>query len=132
MTTWIRVADSLWLGDTARPLRTEFDHVVTVADLPVRTDDGLRHRHFPPPRGDEETHRLLDTLTPWIQARWQAEKRLLVQSPGYTWAELVIAAFWVHLGANPDEAISSLRRARPQAMTEQLFRDHLRRWRTRA
>lgn len=132
MSPWIRVADNLWVGDTFRPLHGEFDHALTVSKVPPRTDNGLRHRHFLIPTTDAEADELLDIAVPWLQTRWQAGRRLLIQSPGYTWAELIIAGLWVHLGADHDEAITSLRQARPQALTEQPFPDRLRAWRRHA
>lgn len=129
MIPWFRVAPNLSLGDSTRPFREEFDYVLTISGTPPRSDDGLRHRHMSVPDGDQETNDLLTAASSWVGRRWQGDKSVLVQSPGFLWAELVLAAFFIDLGASADEAIVSLRRARPQALSEQSFRNQLLIWR---
>jgi hypothetical protein len=61
------------------------------------------------------------TAPQWVRAYWLENRKVLIQSPGYAWAELVAATALVHLGASVDEAIVSLRRARPQALADPDF-----------
>lgn len=129
MTPWTRVAHHLWIGPAVRPLRDEFDYVVSVTADPPRTDDGLRHRGFPVPDHPDDVEDLLRTAVPLVATRWTADKKVLIQSTDPGWAELIVACLWVDLGATPDEAKASLRQARPQALAEQRLLDHLREWR---
>ena len=128
MSTWIRAAQDLWFGDDAHPYRGEFHYVLTVSKDAPRTDDGLRHRHLRTPARPEDFHPLLDQAVSWVEPRWWAGNKVLVASPDWVWAEMIVAALFVHLGASTDEAIVSLRLARPEALFQPQLRDLLGAW----
>lgn len=122
-TDWTEVIHNLWIGDMRRPYRDEFDHAVAISPAPPPTDDGLRHLHILPIGNPQ---RILDGAVAWIVPRWHAERRILIQSEPPPWAQTVAAATLMHLGASADEAISSLRAARADALHPQYFPDLLR------
>jgi hypothetical protein len=126
MNPWNKAAAGLWFGETLRPFRAEFDAVLTFSPDPPPTDEGLRHRWMPLPDDDDEIHTVIDEAIAWLQARWQADRSVLVQSPACDFAELVVASLFVHLGATADEAALSLQEARPLALAKQRYLDLLR------
>ena len=116
----------LFFGDTLRPFLGEFEYVLTLSEDPPPTDEGLRHRHLLLPLRDDDIDPVSNQAIAWLEQHWHPRERLLVQSPNCVFAEFVVAAFFVHLGATPDEAILSLQQARPLALSQQLYQDRLR------
>ncbi len=126
MSPWLRVAAGLWVGSEGRPYRGEFDYVLTITNGAHPSDDGLRHKTLPAPESGPAAQDMLDHAVMWLKPRWQEDKKVLVTSPGWYWADAVIVALFVHLGATADEALTSLRLARPEAIPGQLLLDLLR------
>lgn len=120
-----QAASGLWIGDIEKPSKKDFQSVLTIAPRGTPTDEGLRHRHLPIPGRPEDVDEFVEDALSWIENRWGRHGTLLVQSPGGLWAELLVAATFVDLGATPDEAILSLRLARPKALPDQQLFDHL-------
>lgn len=124
MTAPIEVITNLYIGELGRPFAGEYDAVLTLSPRPPKSDDRVRHTWI------ELRHEGVDwygsngvanACATWVTEYWLENRTVLIQSPGYAWAELVAAATLVHLGAGIDEAIVSLRRARPQALADSNF-----------
>lgn len=127
----IEVVTNLYIGELGRPFHGEYDGVLTLSPRPPKTDDKLRHtwvelRH----EGVDwyGSSGLVHACVKWVAEYWHENRAVLIQSPGYAWAELVAAATLVHLGASADEALTCLRRARPQALADSNFLALLRTW----
>lgn len=120
----IEVVTNLYIGELGRPYRGEYDAVLTISSRPPKSDDRLRHQ-WAELRWEgadwNGAERFAQVCSDWVKAYWLEDRKVLVQSPGYAWGEVVAALTLVHLGATPDEALSSLRRARPQALADPSF-----------
>ncbi len=126
MTPWIWISTGLWIGAPVRPFRGEFDHVLSLTPGATPSDDGVRLRSLAPPQTEDQIPGFLDQSTSWLLTRWTAGSKVLIQAQPLAWAELVVAALFVQIGADVDEAISSLRRANPDALTDRRHVEALR------
>lgn len=127
----VEVVNNLYIGELGRPFIGEYDGVLTLSPRPPKSDDRVRHTWV------ELRHDGVDwygskgiagACATWVAQYWLENRRVLIQSPGYAWAELVAAAALVHLGASADEALGCLRRARPQSLADPSFLALLRAW----
>lgn len=120
----IEVVTNLYIGELGRPYHGEYDAVLTISPRPPKSDDRLRHQWVELRWESADWNgadRLAHLCSDWIAASWHEDRTVLVQSPGYAWAELVAAITLVHLGATADEALMTLRRARPEALADPSF-----------
>lgn len=120
----IEVVTNLHIGELGRPFYREFNHVLTLSPRPPKSDTRLRHNWVELRWEGVDWHgadRLLDLCATWTKEYWLEGRTVLIQSPGYAWAELVAATTLIHLGATPDEATVSLRRARPESLADPSF-----------
>lgn len=120
----IEVIPNLYIGELGRPFAGEYDGVLTLSARPPKSDDGVRHtwvelRHEGADWNGSAT--LAYHCAEWVCQYWLENRKVLIQSPGYAWAELVAAVTLIHLGASVDEAIVSLRRARPASLADPDF-----------
>jgi hypothetical protein len=125
----IEVVTNLYIGELGRPYHREYDTVLTLSPRPPKSDDRLRHQWVELRHEGVDwygANGLLHACVGWVRAYWLENYKILIQAPGYAWAELVAATALVHLGASVDEAIVSLRRARPQALADPSFLSLLR------
>lgn len=120
----VEVVPNLWIGDLGRPYRGEYDVVLTISLRKPKTDDHLRHRWvelWQEGADWPKAEHLAGVCATWVKAHWLEGRDVLVQSAGYAWAEAVAATVLIHLGASPDEAVLTLRRARPESLREPSF-----------
>lgn len=120
----IQVVTNLYIGELGRPYLGEYDAVLTLSARPPKSDDRLRHQWVELRHEDALWYGatgLAHLCATWVASYWRENRSVLVQSPGYAWGELVTAVTLVHLGASVDEALMSLRQARPQAFADPDF-----------
>lgn len=115
---WTRIVDGLWIGEALRPFRGEFDYVLALTRRPPAQDDRLRVRHLVPPTDEASVPAFLMKAVDWCRARWRTKVNLLIQAEELQWADLVVIGLFVEMGATTDEAILSLRQARPSAVAD--------------
>lgn len=101
-----------------RPLAGEFDAVLTLAKEPGKVDRELPHRHLPLSYINTDIDQAWEAMH-WVLAQFDADRRVLVRSEGGLQRPgLIIACAFVSLGATPSEALSTVRRKAPNAVTE--------------
>lgn len=120
----IEVMTNLYIGELGRPYHEEYDRVLTLSPRPPKSNDHLRHMWIELHHESADwygSNSLINLCAEWVSAYWREDRKVLIQSAGYAWAELVAAVTLIHLGASIDEAIVSLRRARPRALADPSF-----------
>lgn len=127
----LQVVTNLYIGELGRPFTGEYDGVLTLSPRPPKSDDKVRHTWVELRHEGVDWHGskgIASACATWTAGYWIEGRKVLVQSPGYAWAELVAAATLIHLGASVDEALACLRRARPQSFADSGFLALLRAW----
>lgn len=126
MTPWTGIAQGLWVGPLIRPFKGEFTYILAITPEPTPSDNGVRLRLLAPPANEDQIPEFLDQATGWVLRRWTPDTRLLIQAKPLAWAELVIGALFVQMGATADEAILSLQRVKSDALLDQRHVEQLR------
>lgn len=114
MTIWYAITPDLFIGDIDRVYAGEFDIVVELGSVPrARVEPTVHHRFIPVATRYRLDPGAVAAAVTWLAPRWRDGRRALVMARGTVHAQYVVAALFVHLGADPDEAETALRQADP-------------------